>query len=117
VEGGHSWPVGLRLIAPHIDTIAVKDFHWQRRPDGRWNIHNVPLGEGMVDFRAYLPQLLALRALPPVTMHFEYEPLEMNGGGGAARRRDTVAGMRRDLSRFESLLAAASMRSPSSTSP
>jgi sugar phosphate isomerase/epimerase len=117
VEGGHSWPTGLRVIAPHIDTIAVKDFHWQRLANGRWDIRNVPLGDGMVDYRAFLPQLLALRALPPVTMHFEYEPLEMNGGGGAARRRETVAGMRRDLSRFETLLAGATVRAPSVSKP
>jgi sugar phosphate isomerase/epimerase len=107
-EGGESWPVALRMIAPHIDTIAVKDFHWARRPDGRWQIRDVPLGEGMVPFPAYLRQLLAHRPLPPVTMHFEYEPLEMAGGGGAARRKETVDGMRRDLTRFKVLLAESS---------
>lgn len=105
-EGGESWPVALRMIAPHIDTIAVKDFHWARRPDGRWEPRSVPLGEGMVDFPAYLHQLRAFRPLPPTTMHFEYEPLEMAGGGGAARRKETVDGMRRDLTRFQQLLTS-----------
>jgi hypothetical protein len=41
-------------------------------------------------------------------MHFEYPPLEMPGGGGAERRRQSVEGMRRDLTRFKELLAAAS---------
>jgi L-ribulose-5-phosphate 3-epimerase len=107
-EGGESWPMTLRMIAPHIDTIAVKDFHWARRPDGRWAVRDVPLGEGMVDFTAYLRQLLALGPLPPVTMHFEYAPLEMPGGGGEERRRQTEEGMRRDLKRFKELLATAS---------
>jgi sugar phosphate isomerase/epimerase len=98
----------LRMIAPHIDTIAVKDFHWARRPDGRWQVRDVPLGEGMVRFPAYLRQLLARGPLPPVTMHFEYEPLEMAGGGGAKRRKETVDGMRRDLRRFDDLLAESS---------
>ena len=67
----------------------------------------MPLGEGMVNFPAYLRQLLARGPLPPATVHFEYPPLEMSGGGGAERRRQTVDGMRRDLTRLQTLLAAA----------
>ena len=106
-EGGESWPVALRLIAPHIDTVALKDHVWAKRADGRWEPKSVPLGEGMVDFPAYLRLLLARGPLPPATVHFEYPPLEMSGGGGAERRRQTVDGMRRDLTRFQKLLAAA----------
>jgi len=51
-EGGESWPVTLRMIAPHIDTIAIKDFRWDKRTDGRWTPLSVPLGEGMVNFPA-----------------------------------------------------------------
>jgi sugar phosphate isomerase/epimerase len=108
VEGGESWPMTLRMIAPRIDTIAVKDFQWERKPDGRWAVLDVPLGTGAVRFETYLRQLLGRGPLPPVTMHFEYPPLEMPGGGGAERRRQTVEGMRRDLTRFKELLAAAS---------
>jgi sugar phosphate isomerase/epimerase len=108
-EGGESWPVALRMIAPHIDTIALKDLIWAKRPDGRWEPRTVPLGEGMVNFDAYLRQLLARGPLPPATMHFEYPPLEMDGGGDATRRRQTVEGMHRDLTRFKQLLAAASV--------
>jgi sugar phosphate isomerase/epimerase len=109
-EGGGSWPVALRMIAPHIDTIALKDMIWARRQDNRWEARSVPLGEGMVDFPAYLRQLLSYGPLPPATMHFEYPPLEMAGAGSAARRTQTIEGMRRDLTRFQQLLAAA--RSP-----
>jgi sugar phosphate isomerase/epimerase len=107
-EGGESWPVALRMIAPHIDTIALKDLVWAKRADGRWEPRTVPLGEGMVNFDAYLRQLLARGPLPPATMHFEYAPLEMDGGGDATRRRQTIEGMARDLTRFKQLLAAAS---------
>jgi L-ribulose-5-phosphate 3-epimerase len=106
-EGGESWPVALRLIAPHIDTVALKDFVWSRGANGRWEPESVPLGEGMVDFPAYLKQLLARGPLPPATVHFEYPPLEMSGGGGAERRKQTIDGMRRDLTRLRTLLAAA----------
>jgi sugar phosphate isomerase/epimerase len=108
-EGGESWPVALRMIAPHIDTVALKDLVWAKRAVGRWEARSVPLGEGMVNFDAYLRQLFARGPLPPATMHFEYAPLEMDGGGDATRRRQTVEGMRRDLMRFKQLLAAASV--------
>jgi hypothetical protein len=39
-------------------------------------------------------------------MHFEYEPLEMAGGGDATRRKQTVEGLRRDRARFVELLVA-----------
>ena len=109
--GGESWPVALRMIAPHIDTVALKDLVWAKRTDGRWEPRSVPLGEGMVNFDAYLRTLLARAPLPPATMHFEYPPLEMDGGGDATRRRQTVEGMARDLTRFKQLLAAASVPS------
>ncbi|HEX7977271.1 MAG TPA: hypothetical protein VF461_01610, partial [Gemmatimonadaceae bacterium] len=96
-----------KMIAPHIDTIAVKDMIWTQRPDKRWEARSVPLGEGMVDFHAYLHMLLSLVPLPPVTMHFEYPPLEMAGGGGAERRKQTIDGMRRDLTRLQRLFATA----------
>ena len=51
-EGGESWPVALRMIAPHIDTVALKDLIWAKRTDGRWEPRSVPLGEGMVNFDA-----------------------------------------------------------------
>lgn len=108
-EGGESWPVALRMIAPHIDTVALKDHVWAKRADGRWEPRSVPLGEGMVNFDAYLRMLLARGPLPSATMHFEYPPLEMDGGGDATRRRQTVDGMRRDLTRFKQLLAGASL--------
>jgi hypothetical protein len=71
----------------------------------------------MVDYPAYLRQLLARGPFPPATVHFEYEPLEMAGGGGATRRKQTVDGMRRDLTRFRQLLAAASAPASSSARP
>lgn len=115
-EGGESWPVALRMIAPHVDTIAIKDFYWDKRPNGRWQPLSVPMGEGMVDFDAYLRQLLARGPLAPATMHFEYAPLEISGGGDATRRRQTVEGMKRDLTRFQQMIAAASAPKPASSS-
>ena len=62
-EGGESWPVALRMIAPHIDTIAVKDFRLvaaDRTVGG--SRAACRSARGWWSFPAYLPQLLAARA-------------------------------------------------------
>ncbi len=70
-EGGQSWPNGVKLLKPHIKTIVLKDFKWGK-VDGKWQIVNVPIGEGMVDFNAYFKLLKSLNMNPPVSLHLEY---------------------------------------------
>lgn len=71
VEGGLSWKNGLRLIQPHIKILAIKDFVWQKR-NGGYAVQNVPLGEGMVDFKSYFALLKQYNINVPVSLHFEY---------------------------------------------
>jgi len=81
VEGGLSWQNGLRLVHPHIKTLAIKDFLWAKK-DGVWDPQNVPLGEGMVDFKTYFKLLKQYRVNVPVSLHLEH-PL------GGAEHGDT----------------------------
>ena len=60
IEGGSSWPTALRLIAPFVHTVDVKDGFWERTPKG-WRAKTVPLGEGAVDLVAFFRLLGALR--------------------------------------------------------
>ena len=71
VEGGLSWKNGLRLIHPHIKILAIKDFVWVKR-NGGYAVQNVPLGEGMVDFKAYFSLLKEYKINVPVSLHYEY---------------------------------------------
>jgi sugar phosphate isomerase/epimerase len=73
VEGGVSWPLGLRLLAPWIRTTDIKDFIWEKSEKGEWKIKNVPLGEGMVDFKSYLELYKSLGIEGPVSIHYEYD--------------------------------------------
>ena len=81
VEGGMSWQNGLRLVQPQIKTLAIKDFLWGKN-NGEWNPQNVPLGEGMVDFKTYFKLLKQYKLNVPVSLHLEH-PL------GGAERGDT----------------------------
>jgi sugar phosphate isomerase/epimerase len=72
VEGGVSWPIGMKLLAPWIKTTAIKDFFWNKE-NGRWLLKNVPLGEGMVNFNAYFKDYIKLGISGPIAIHYEYD--------------------------------------------
>lgn len=40
--------------------------------DGQWKIVNVPIGEGMVDFKNYFKILKGYGLKPPTSLHLEY---------------------------------------------
>lgn len=71
VEGGESWPQSVRLLAPYINTIVIKDFLWEKI-NGKWAVKNVPLGEGMVDFPKYFSLLKQYGINVPISLHCEY---------------------------------------------
>lgn len=104
VEGGLSWQTGLRLIQPHIKTIVLKDTTWENK-NGKCIIHNVPLGEGMVDFDTYFKFIKQNNIQVPICLHLEY-PL-----GGADQGTDKITvdkkvvfdAMKRDLAKAKEL--------------
>ncbi len=73
VEGGFSWPLGMRLLAPWIRTTDIKDFVWSKNPKEKWQIKNVPLGEGTVDFDKYFTLYKILNIKAPASIHYEYD--------------------------------------------
>lgn len=103
VEGGLSWQNGLRLIHSRIHTIVAKDFVWEKTPKG-WNLKNVPLGEGMVDFKTYFGLLKKYNIEVPVSLHFEYD---LGGAEHGDRQVNTqtqqlvFTAMRQDLERLK----------------
>lgn len=105
VEGGRSWPVSLQLVAPFINTLVIKDFHWGKI-DGKWELINVPVGAGMVDFNRYFKMLDALGIGGPISMHFEYEitdqPEETLGKKEA--KRQVKIKMKKDLEQLRGYL-------------
>lgn len=82
-EGGRSWSNGVKLIRDQIKTIVLKDFKWGK-VNGKWKIVNVPIGEGMVDFKSYFKLLKKYDLKPPVSLHLEY-PL-----GGAEKGKSEI---------------------------
>ncbi|UCH10617.1 MAG: sugar phosphate isomerase/epimerase [Fidelibacterota bacterium] len=110
VEGGTSWPLALELLSSHIKTTAIKDFRWVKT-GGAWEILNCPLGEGMVDFKAYLQLVKEYRIEGPISMHFEYPmPSESEETLSLEQQRQkTVAVMKKDLERLRAMLKEAGL--------
>lgn len=104
VEGGLSWQTGLNLIQPHIKTIVLKDTTWDNN-NGKTKLHNVPLGQGMVDFDTYFKFVKQNNIQVPFCLHLEY-PL-----GGADQGADKITvdkkvvfdAMKRDLAKAKEL--------------
>jgi len=89
------------VIAPFIQTVDVKDGHWEKTPTG-WQPVTVPLGEGAVNLAAFFTLLGSLGVAKPISMHFEY-PLS----GDGARRKAALTLMRRDRERLRAAMADA----------
>jgi L-ribulose-5-phosphate 3-epimerase len=73
VEGGlGGWVNSTRLMAPFIRGTAIKDFKWGKNRKGEWEPLWCPLGEGMVNFPAFLAMLKEADFSGPVQLHSEY---------------------------------------------
>lgn len=105
IEGLKSWQLGLRLLASMIHSIDIKDFEYVKTEKG-WDVKNVPLGQGAVDFSSYFKLLKELKIHAPISIHLEY-PL---GGADHGRKELTIPGekvieaMRKDLTYLKSVI-------------
>lgn len=104
VEGGMSWKNGLKLIHPHIKILAIKDCVWLKK-NGIWIVENVPLGEGMIDFKSYFKLLKEYNIQVPISMHFEYPMGGAEHGAGRITTDKQIIFdyMKRDLRKLKQL--------------
>ncbi len=91
--GGAGWKIALNLVASRIKMIAVKDSYWDKTSRG-WRQVNCPLGEGMVDWKAYFKTLRQANFHGPISLHLEYD---IPGATKAAQEENTLAAAQRDL--------------------
>ena len=113
VEGGFGgWINATRLLLPVTKGVAVKDFYWEKNAKGQWRPRWCALGQGMVNFREFLPMLRASGFDGPLQLHMEYDEL---GGADSGKREFSIpkqqllAIMRRDLATFRGLLREAAL--------
>jgi L-ribulose-5-phosphate 3-epimerase len=109
VEGGQSWPLPLRLLAPWIKCTDMKDFKWEQSP-GKAVIENVPIGEGVVNFDAYFKLARELNLGGPISVHLEYPPFERAPQLPEAEKRTAfLAAMKKDCTALKAFMAKQKM--------
>lgn len=105
VEGGDSgWRTAFNVAAPRLAMIAVKDFYWEKAASG-WRIRNCPMGEGMVNWKAYFGMLAKAGFHGPVSLHVEYE---VAGATPEAQEQSMLAAVAHDIAFVKARLAEAS---------
>lgn len=110
VEGAYSWETDLKLLAPYIYSLAVKDFYWSKK-EGKWSPQVVQLGDGMVDFRKYFRLIKQYNIACPITLHFEFP---LGGAETGARtttmpREEIISMMQKDLLTLKGYLREANL--------
>jgi len=103
VEGNGSWPLGLKLLKDHIRCLVIKDFRWGEQ-DGRNLEINVPVGEGVVDFKAYFNLVNELGIHGPITLHLEYPMFPEQEMTVARKKERAIQLMRKDFDALKSFL-------------
>jgi sugar phosphate isomerase/epimerase len=99
VEGGISWPIGMKLLSKWIKTTDIKDYIWEKNEKGEWKIINVPLGDGMVDFDKYFALYKSYNIQAPVSIHYEYDlgGAEHGGKNPSMSKEEIFSWLKRDL--------------------
>jgi len=109
VEGAKSWKNDMYLLKDYIKTVAVKDFTWEKR-EGKWKTKNMPIGEGMVDFKAFFKELKSLNFVGPISVHYEYPlPHKDKSLSKTEVRKKTIEVMKRDLNKIKEYMQEAGL--------
>ncbi|MCX6953556.1 MAG: TIM barrel protein [Verrucomicrobia bacterium] len=95
IEGGLSWPIEAKLIAPFYTAVFVKDFLWKKNAKGVWDAAWCNLGDGMVP-QAFFTELKKSSYTGPICQHHEYE---------LGTEAEMAAHMRKDLQVLKGWLA------------
>ena len=104
VEGGDGgWRTAFSLAAPRLPMIALKDFFWERTAAG-WRIKNCPMGEGMVNWKAYFGMLAKAGFHGPTSLHLEYD---IPGATAEAVEANTISAAAKDLAFITARIAEA----------
>ncbi len=97
--------VDLKLLQNHIKSLDIKDFIYVQK-ENNWDVKNVPIGEGVIDFKKYFHLLNELSIHAPISLHAKYDLGRANHG---ARKltipaEKVIVALKQDLNRLKTLM-------------
>jgi L-ribulose-5-phosphate 3-epimerase len=101
--GGAGWRSAFNLVAPRLSMIAVKDFVFERS-GAVWRIQNVPMGQGMVNWKLFFSMLAKVDFRGPMSLHVEYD---VPGASPQAIDQNMLAAVAQDMAFIKKQLAEA----------
>jgi sugar phosphate isomerase/epimerase len=104
VEGAFSWPVNFELIKNKIRVVDIKDFRWSS--DKELKPINVPLGEGVVDFTAFVALLNKNKLYTPMSIHLEHDlgGAELGSKSPSISEDEIIKAVTKDLNFLKNLV-------------
>ena len=107
VEGMVSWPVTLRLISKYIGTLTLKDLKYVT-VNGRMRPGHCAIGEGIIEFAAYVQALKNESVSAPFSLHFEYQVLTEEEKKLSPKEKQAIVikNTKRDLDKMRGILGA-----------
>ena len=76
-KGGAGWRESIRAVGPHLHSVSIKDFLWEKADDvdpmeWPWRTRFVMPGQGMVDFVDFFRYLQSIGFTVPLETYYEY---------------------------------------------
>jgi sugar phosphate isomerase/epimerase len=108
IGGGEGWRNAATLALPRLKMVGAKDFYWEKAEGGVWRVKGCPIGQGMCNYKKFLPMLAAADFHGPISLHMEYEVPGASARGGIALSRekcdDVMAAAKQNLDTLKSML-------------
>jgi L-ribulose-5-phosphate 3-epimerase len=109
--GGDGWRNDAWLAMSRMKMVGAKDFYWAKNEQGEWRVKGCPIGQGMCNFKKFLPMLAAADFQGPISLHMEYEVPGASVPEGLAISRekcdDVMAAAKENLVTLKSMVQAA----------
>jgi sugar phosphate isomerase/epimerase len=112
ITGGEDgWRIAACLAIPRLKMVGAKDFYWAKNEKGVWRPKGCPIGEGMCNYKKFLPMLAEADFHGPISLHMEYEVPGASAGEGIALSRekcdDVMAAAQQNLVTLKALVKEA----------
>ena len=111
IGGGEGWRIAACLAMPRLKMVGAKDFYWQKTETKGWLATGCPIGQGMCNYKKFLPMLAKADFHGPISLHMEYSIPGVSDDEGIALSREkddeVMAAAKQNLDTLKALVREA----------